>query len=438
MRRGIKCIDLAKLRTLHRQAVFNLKSLYKLHSYIGLFVAAHFTVLAVTGLVLLLKDEVGAKSDESLRPANWSEGYIKGAAALEKSFPADRLLALYPDDADPSLLHARLGLDGAKELRGARRALVDLATGEEIKEKPHRASAFFDWALSLHRELFLGSAGKLYVGFIGFLYVFILVSGFLIYGRFMRGRSYGDIRPGRVPSSRDIHKFVGVTTFGWALVVGLSGVFLAFNGLLIKSFQKTSLAHLSARYADSRPASVAPFSEVMASVVRSAPDKVISYVSFPESEYGIAGHYLFLVNGEGGIDGKLSELLVVSQETAKLAETVELPLYMKIVMLSEPLHFGDYGGWVLKVIWAVFTLASLSVTLLGVYSFFMKRRKAETKPARAKFEHGPPYRRPLALGALIVVGLGAALAVDGMLAVVASALLLIPIYQLYASLKVTR
>ena len=418
--------------------MFNVKSLYKLHSYIGLFVATHFTVLAVTGLVLLLKDEIGAKRELVSRPVNWSEGYVKSAASLEENFPKDRLLALYPDDGDPRLLHARIGIDGAKELRGARRAIVDLATGDEIKEKPHRGTAFFDWALSLHRELFLGSVGKLYVGFIGLLYIFILVSGFFIYGRFMRGRSYGDIRPGRVPTSRDIHKFVGVTTFGWALVVGLSGVFLAFNGLLIKSFQKTSLAHLSARYADSRPVSDAPFSEVMASVVRSAPGKVISYVSFPESEYGIRGHYLFLVNGESGIDQKLSELLVVSQETARLEETVRLPLYMKIVMLSEPLHFGDYGGWVLKVIWAVFTLASLAVTLLGVYSFVMKRRRAESSPARSTFQHGPPYRRPLVLGALIVVGLGGALAIDGTLAVLASALLFIPLYQLYSSFRTSR
>lgn len=418
------------------------KNIYKVHTYAGIFVAVHFAIFAVSGLILLFKDEIQnepvVESPHTPSAAEKAANYQVILQGISREYPKDRPLALYPDDHNANLIHARSGIDGATELRGARRLSFYLDSGKPVTEKESKASGFFDWVLQLHRDFLLGSNGKLYLGFVGFMYVFMLLSGFFIYGKFMKGRSFGEIRQASVPRWVDLHKFIGVITFGWGLIVGLSGVFLAFNGVLIKFFQMQSLQHLSQKYQSFKPAAseMAPFDQVIENVFRTKIDSVISYISFPHTEYGISGHYLILVNGTTALTQKISELFVMDAYTAKLAEIIELPLYLKVVLLSEPLHFGDYGGLPLKVIWALFTLGSMAVAGFGVASFFMKRKNRKMAGAKdalvlATPQPTPPmiqkgYPMPVGLAVISILGILAALFLGSAWAT----LLLIPLFFL--------
>jgi uncharacterized iron-regulated membrane protein len=42
--------------------------------------------------------------------------------------------------------------------------------------------------------------------------------------------------------------------------------------------------------------------------------------------------------------------------------------------LSRPLHFGDYGGLPLKIIWGLFDVALIVVLVSGLYLWLSKRR----------------------------------------------------------------
>lgn len=406
------------------------RRIYKLHVYAGLWVAVHFAIFALSGLPLLFKDEMQSSSVMESNPAVATaenfDGVVRG---LRSKYPNDRILALYPDEQNPGVWTARLGANGARELRGARKIPVNIMTGLEITEKPRPASGFWQWLVVLHRELFLGSTGKIYLGIVGTAYVFMLLSGLFIYGKFMKGREFGERRAGRVANALDWHKFAGVVSFGWGLIVGLSGVLLAFNGLFIKFFQFRSLRELGARYTGDPGTEITiPFGDVISTVWQNRPGHEISYISFPGSEYGIPGQFLFLVNGDTPMTKRLSELLVIDSGNAKLTEIMELPFYLKAALLAEPLHFGDYGGIGLKILWACFTLISLAVVLLGVGTFIAKRRASKPEapkapPARIARAPKSTYAIP---AVLIFVSLGAILAslfVKG----IAAALLLIPL-----------
>ncbi len=47
-----------------------------------------------------------------------------------------------------------------------------------------------------------------------------------------------------------------------------------------------------------------------------------------------------------------------------------VPWYIRLVEVSRPLHFGDYGGLPLKILWALFDLVSILVLISGVYLWF--------------------------------------------------------------------
>jgi uncharacterized iron-regulated membrane protein len=58
-----------------------------------------------------------------------------------------------------------------------------------------------------------------------------------------------------------------------------------------------------------------------------------------------------------------------------------LPWYVSMVLLSQPLHFGDYGGLPLKVIWAALDGVTIVVIGSGLYLWLARRRKRA--PAKA-------------------------------------------------------
>ena len=50
----------------------------------------------------------------------------------------------------------------------------------------------------------------------------------------------------------------------------------------------------------------------------------------------------------------------------------EMPWYAKAVLLSQPLHFGDYGGLPLKLIWALLDILTIIVLGSGLYLWAAK------------------------------------------------------------------
>jgi uncharacterized iron-regulated membrane protein len=48
---------------------------------------------------------------------------------------------------------------------------------------------------------------------------------------------------------------------------------------------------------------------------------------------------------------------------------------MQMLFLAQPLHFGDYGGLPLKILWALFDLATIAVLSSGLYLGLGRRRR---------------------------------------------------------------
>ena len=61
-------------------------------------------------------------------------------------------------------------------------------------------------------------------------------------------------------------------------------------------------------------------------------------------------------------------------ETGALTLSGGLPWYLRPLELSRPLHFGDYGGLPLKVIWGLVDVMLIVVLLSGLYLWLPKRK----------------------------------------------------------------
>jgi uncharacterized iron-regulated membrane protein len=51
---------------------------------------------------------------------------------------------------------------------------------------------------------------------------------------------------------------------------------------------------------------------------------------------------------------------------------------MSVLLLSQPLHFGDYGKLPLKILWALLDLLTIVVLISGLY-LWVKRGSTEAR-----------------------------------------------------------
>ncbi len=53
-----------------------------------------------------------------------------------------------------------------------------------------------------------------------------------------------------------------------------------------------------------------------------------------------------------------------------------MPWYNKALSLSQPLHFGDYGGMPMKILWTVLDILTIVELGSGLYLWAVRRKGA--------------------------------------------------------------
>lgn len=71
-------------------------------------------------------------------------------------------------------------------------------------------------------------------------------------------------------------------------------------------------------------------------------------------------------------------------QTGVLTASHDMPWYVKTLFLSQPLHFGDYGGLPLKILWTLLDLAAIVVLGSGLYLWLRKPKAAPVPGTEAE------------------------------------------------------
>ena len=110
----------------------------------------------------------------------------------------------------------------------------------------------------------------------------------------------------------------------------------------------------------------------------------MAFAAFPGTPLSGAHHYAFFMAAEHGVAKRVFKLALVDAATGKLSVASEAPWYVKALLVSSPLHLGNYGGWPLKVIWALFTLTTLGLCIGGLYLTVARLRARRSGGVRAE------------------------------------------------------
>jgi uncharacterized iron-regulated membrane protein len=109
------------------------------------------------------------------------------------------------------------------------------------------------------------------------------------------------------------------------------------------------------------------------------PNMRITSVVFPGSQFGSPFHYLLWAKGKEPLTSRLFSPVMVDARSGKLQAVVEMPWYLRALEVSRPLHFGDYGGMPLKIIWALLDLVTIIVLGSGLYLWLSRRTSSATE-----------------------------------------------------------
>jgi uncharacterized iron-regulated membrane protein len=187
----------------------------------------------------------------------------------------------------------------------------------------------------------------------GLMLVASLVSGVVLYGPFMRKLAFGTVR--RKQSARlkwlDLHNLLGIVALVWFLVVGATGVINTLSTPIFGQWQSGELADMIAPYRD-RPTVQYPGSvqKALDAARTIAPGMSLGFIAFPGNGFAGPGHFVAFMQGNSPLTSKLLKPVLIDAQTGLVVETRELPWYVTALLISKQLHFGDYGGLLLKII----------------------------------------------------------------------------------------
>jgi uncharacterized iron-regulated membrane protein len=233
--------------------------------------------------------------------------------------------------------------------------------------------------LKLHTDMFAGIAGKLFLGGMGLLFLAAIISGVVLYWPFTRRLPFGTIRQAQTRRVvwLDWHNLIGITTVVWAVVVGGTGVINTWAELMLNNWRTTELASMLAPHAGMPPpARLASLDSVVDNAMAAAPDMEVGFIAFPGTPFSSSHHFAVFMRANQPLTSRLLKPVLLDGATAAVADTRELPVYLKALFISQPLHFGDYGGLPLKIIWALLDALTIAVIGSGLYLWLVKRRRS--------------------------------------------------------------
>lgn len=371
-----------------------------LHTWSSLACTVFLLVLCLTGLPLIFSQEIehaattalpglpgvaGVAGVADAGPGQWASLDTLVRIARER-YPGEVVRFVFIDDDEPRAKVVMAPADSPDRSKD-HRVEFDLRTAEVVADTPPGGAAsvsarsmatWMAWLLRLHTDVFAGFAGEMTLAVVGLVFVLALVSGTVLYAPYMRKLAFGAVRTRtRRMTWLDRHNLLGVCVLVWALVVGFTGVMNELSKPLSAHWRRTDMSALLSGYQGQAVTPPRSPAQAAFDTVRAAlPRRNVTSLIFPSRSFSNPHHYLVWTNGNTPLTHRLFTAALVDAQTGQLTAVAQMPGYLRALQLARPLHFGDYGGLPLKIVWALLDIAAIAVLGSGLYLWVGRLRAA--------------------------------------------------------------
>lgn len=350
---------------------------FLIHSFLGLKLSLFLLFVMATGTIAVVSEEIEwlfdpkVRASGSLSDASWGDQY----AAAQKAYPT--YVITYASAGEGPYLASQFS---ATSPSGESRIIfVDPGTGKVAGESGW--VTFGAIMRAMHYHLFTdvwGDWGFFAVTSLGFVMIVSLITGLLTYKKFWKGFA-------KLPRSRsgkrvfwgDFHKLAGLWSVLFVLLIGLTSIWyfaehiLYRKGVAIETPQAVISDEALASLGPEAPQRL-PLDQLISIAKEQMPGLRVKQIWFPyapEEPLSIRGQASALLVRDRT---NRVELNSYTGEVLQVLPAGKMGFLERWIHTADPLHFGDFGGLVSKMIWVLFGILLCVLSVSGA-SIYMQR-----------------------------------------------------------------
>ncbi|QSE96197.1 PepSY-associated TM helix domain-containing protein [Fulvivirga lutea] len=365
--------------------------IWKLHSWTGLYAGLAIAFLSLTGTAALFRIEADHILNPDLRKVDVGNQQVSLNTAVESVKKQYENLELFevelPKTQDGSWNIRFQSESDSKLFPVFWEVFVDPYSGKTLGDRNYYKT-FSYYLRNIHVRFYEGYFGRQIVGLAGIALVISSITGLLIYGRFTKRQNFGKIRNKNIRTQQaDYHKYIGITALVFNLMIAITGAWLGLQVYLQKWMHidrpNTYISSNSVRIKNQSSIDFdlalikakSEFPELIPTIIRPTKNGTVEVI--------------------GDVAGKVYErnsnklvLSTADYSTLFKYNISEATASHKLFFIQEALHFGDFGGFTLKLIYGLFGLTTGFLSLSG-FIIYLERTKKQRAVKPSFQELGP-------------------------------------------------
>ncbi len=353
------------------------RSVFRLiHTWLGITLGAVLAITCLTGSVIVFRQE----ADRPFRA-----GVPSGAVSLDRA--AGEVMRFVPGDrvtrvrfpilpGDPYVFQIR-STGGQTE-----RVALDGASVKVLGALP--SVSWMDWMIDLHRNLLSGQAGRKIVGAVGILALVLSLTAVILWLASGAGwKAFTRIRSGNQKRYFfELHRAIGLWSLCFVMLLSATGIALAYSDWTRSVWETITggPASFRAPRVDGSEQATKTLDEYLAAARAAMPDGAPAELRIPQFP-GDAVQLRFRRKTDLAPSGMNRIYLdPVSGQVLSVNLTANWPLTMRLYQWMDPVHYGEFGGRAIKVLWAAMGTAPSILFASGVLFWWLRNRKSRRAP----------------------------------------------------------
>jgi uncharacterized iron-regulated membrane protein len=353
------------------------KTVFAWHSWLGLIVGVFTLFLSITGTMLLFSDEIDVATASHLttvKPTTKRYPLDSMLATLRRSYPAatPRGTFLYNGLSNRAIM-TEVMLDNERQWVYWNPYTNQLNGSRKRNDVP------MVQVLALHEELASDGWAHFVLFWVGLALIGSVISGLWYYRKFLFNvYKVGIRRKNSYLFNADLHKWVGVTSCLFLLVMGGTGTFFHWEKIerMLGETKKNDISAQTkspaAPILSSISYSLDSLTKQSTTLIKGFTPQYIGYQSNSDGEIIISGTRL----GSNRLLGRFNTSLMFNPRSGQLPKIMHKEdgdLETKIEKSFEQIHYGQYGGIWSKILYALGGLCLAIASLTGFMIWWKKR-----------------------------------------------------------------
>jgi uncharacterized iron-regulated membrane protein len=338
-----------------------------LHTWTGLIFGALVSLICLTGSLIVFRHEVErshrAKDGATGRPTH-NVSFDAAAREISRLQPGARVTRVtFPSNPDDPYVFRIRSADNQ-----TRSVIIDASSGQVRGEL--QKVAWLEWMIDLHRNVLAAKPGRGVVGGIGIVAFALSATGLLLW--LLSGGNWRALVTIRTKPSRrfnfELHRAAGLWAMCFMVVISLTGVGLAYPQTLRGAWEHLTgqpAAVLAPKLAEARTQQQKSLDEYIAIGRAAIPDGAPTELRVPVPP---TGPVIVRIWRSGDLTQTGSNRVYIDPESGRVLSTdlaANWPLGVRLFQALAPIHYGEFGGLPIKILWSLLGVAPAVLFVTG-------------------------------------------------------------------------